>query len=67
MIKIFRAGKNYYPQVILEECSYVVKGKMIPVYITNNIEIPFDSDRENPDEENSSEDNSGEENFDEEN
>ena len=24
---VFRAGKNYYPQVYLEECKYVVKEK----------------------------------------
>ena len=25
-----RTGKNYYPQVFLEECKYVVKEKMMP-------------------------------------
>ena len=24
---VFRTGKNYYPQVFLEECEYVVKEK----------------------------------------
>ena len=24
---VFRAGKNHYPQVYLEECKYVVKEK----------------------------------------
>ena len=27
---IFRTGKNYYPQVFLEECKYVVKEKKVP-------------------------------------
>ena len=30
---VFRTGNNYYPQVFLEECKYVVKGKKdIKVY-----------------------------------
>ena len=24
---VFRTGKNYYPQVFLEECKYVIKEK----------------------------------------
>ena len=23
---VYRTGKNYYPQVFLEECKYIVKG-----------------------------------------
>ena len=30
---VFRTGKNYYPQLFLEECYYVVKEKNIPKYI----------------------------------
>ena len=30
---VFRTGKNYYPQVFLEECNYVVKEKNICKYI----------------------------------
>ena len=52
-----RAGKNYYPQVFLEECKYVVKEK----------EISSDSDRVYSDEENSNEGNSNEQNSYEEN
>ena len=63
---VFRTGKNYYPQVFLEEFKYVVKGKMMPEYITDDIEILSDSDRENSDEENSNEENSDEKFFDEE-
>ena len=44
---VFRTGKNYYPQVFLEECKYVVKEKKIPKYITDDIKISSDSDREN--------------------
>ena len=50
---VLRKGKNYYRQVVLEECRYVVKEKKIPKYIIDNIEISSDWDRENSDEENS--------------
>ena len=69
---VFRAGKNCYPEVFLQECKYDVKEKKIPKYITDDIEISSDAGRENSDEENSDEEdsdekNSNEENFDEEN
>ena len=55
----FRAGKNRYPQVFLEECKYVVKEKKIPEYITDDTEIsPDDSDRGDSDEENFNKENS---------
>ena len=52
---VFRTGKNYYPQVLLEECKYVFQEKKIPKYIIDDIEISSDSDRENSDEKNSDE------------
>ena len=52
--------------MFLKECKYVVKEKKIPKYITDNIEISSDSDRENSDEEHSDEENSCEKNFSEE-
>ena len=58
---VFRTGKNFYPQVFLQECKCVVKGKKIPKYIIDNIEIFSDSEEGNSDE-----DNSDEENYDEE-
>ena len=61
----FRAGKNYYPQVLLEECKYVVKEKRMARYITDDTEISTDSDREDSDEENSGQENYNEENSDE--
>ena len=33
---VFRAGKNYYPQVLLEECKHVVPEKKIPKYIIDD-------------------------------
>ena len=64
---VFRSGENYYPQVFLEEYKYVVEEKKpekkMPEFITDNIEISSDSDREDSDKEMSSEENSNEENF----
>ena len=62
----FRTDKNYYPQVFLEECKYVVKEKKIPKYIIDNIGISSDSDRGNSDEENSDRETSDEQNSDKE-
>ena len=59
---VFKACKNYYPQMFLEECKYVVKEKKIPEYIIDDIEFFFDSDKENSDEENSDDENYNEEN-----
>ena len=66
IIAVFRTGKNYYPQVFLKECKYVVQEK-IPKYVIDNIEISSDSGRKNSDEENFDEENSDQENSDEEN
>ena len=57
---VFRAGENYYLQVILEECKYIIKDKKqsIKKFITNNIEISSDdSDKENFYKENSNKEN----------
>ena len=48
---IFKTGKNYYPQLFLEECKYVIKEKKIDNYITDDVEISSDSDEDNSDEE----------------
>ena len=47
---VFRTDNNYYPRVFLEECKHVVKEKKMPEYITDDIDISSDSDRENSDE-----------------
>ena len=55
---VLETGKNYYPQVFLEECENIVKKKKVPGYITDNIQISSnDSDDENFDEEDSNEKN----------
>ena len=55
---VYRKHKDFYPQVFLEECKYVVKEKKDVKFITDSIEISSDdSDRENSDEENSNEKN----------
>ena len=54
----FRTGKNYYPQVFLKECKYVVKEKKMLEYITDEIEISSDdSDAENSNKEKFNEQN----------
>ena len=64
---VFKTGKDYYPQVCVEECKYVVKERKMSEYITGNIKISSDSDREDSDEQSYNKENSDEENFDEEN
>ena len=59
---VFRKGKNYYPQVFVEECKHVVKEKKMPKYITANIEVFSDTDRDISDEEISNEEKSDKEN-----
>ena len=55
---VYRKDKNYYPQVFLEECKYVVKEKKMSKFITDNKEISSDdSDIEDSDEVNSDEEN----------
>ena len=60
---VFRKGKNYYLQVFVEEYKYVVREKWMPGYITDNIEISSDSDREDSDEEDFNKENSDVEKF----
>ena len=56
---VYRKDKYYYPQVLLDECKYVVKERKMSKFITDDIEISSDdSNRENSDEENSNEENS---------
>ena len=51
---VYRKAENYYPQVFLEKCKYVVKGKTMSTFIIDDIEISFgDFDKEDSDEENS--------------
>ena len=45
---VYKKDKNYYPQVFLEECKYVVKEKKKSNFIIDSIEISSDdSDEEN--------------------
>ena len=39
---VFKTGKNYYPEVFLGECKYVVKEKEKPKYIADHMEICID-------------------------
>ena len=60
---VFRAGKNCYLQVFLEEFKYVAKEKKMAGYITDNKETSSEFDREDSDEENYNEENSDEKNL----
>ena len=43
-------GKNYYPQMFLEKCKYIVTEKKVIRYIIDDPEISSnDYDRENSD------------------
>ena len=35
---VFRIGKTYYPDVLLEKFKYIVKQKRMPKYITDELE-----------------------------
>ena len=39
---VYRKVENYHPQVLLEECKYVVKEKKMSKFITENTEISSD-------------------------
>ena len=39
---VFRAGKNYYLEVFLEECIRVVKENNTPKYVTDDVKISTD-------------------------
>ena len=43
-------GKNYYPQVFLEEYKYIVKEKEVTWYITEDLEIWSDDSDESDEE-----------------
>ena len=59
---VFRTGKNYYPQLFLEECKYDVKEKKMSKYIIEDLEYSSDeSDKEDSKKKNSNEENSDEE------
>ena len=57
---VFRAGKNFYPQVFLQECKYIIKEKdFIFVGLENSDEEKCD--KKNSDKEDSSEEDPDEE------
>ena len=38
---IFRTGKNFYPQMLLEKFKYIVKENKMPEYMIDNILLKF--------------------------
>ena len=57
---VFRTGKNYHSQVLLEECKYNVKEIKMPEYIADDIEI-YSNDSDGEDSDHSDEENSNKE------
>ena len=47
---VFKIGKSYYPQMLLEKCSYIAKEKKMPKYITDNVKISSDDSDESNEE-----------------
>ena len=47
---VFKIGKSYYPQMLLEKCSYIAKEKKMPKYFTDNVEISSDDSDESNEE-----------------
>ena len=43
---VFKMGKNYYLQVQLEECKYIVKEKEVTRHITKDLEFSSNYDSE---------------------
>ena len=41
---MYRKDNKYYPEVLLEECKYVLKEKKIHNYITDEVEISSDEE-----------------------
>ena len=44
---MFKTSKNYYHQLLLEDCKYVAKEKKNSKHIIDDIEVSSDSDEEN--------------------
>ena len=47
---VIKTGENYFLQVFLEECKYVIKEKKIPKYIIDDVKFSSDSNEENSNE-----------------
>ena len=43
---VVEIDKNYYPQLFLEECKYIVKEKKINKYIIDDLELSSDESDE---------------------
>lgn len=44
MDSVFKMGKNYYPQVFLEEYKYAVKENKISKFANNELKISSDEE-----------------------
>ena len=43
---VIKMGKNYFSQIFLEECKYIVKERKMTTYITDDLEIYSDDSGE---------------------
>ena len=43
---VFKVGKNYYPQVFLEELKYIFREKEVNRHIDRDIDISYDDSDE---------------------
>ena len=43
---VFKMGKNYYPQVFLEELKYIFREKEVNRHIDRDIDISYDDSDE---------------------
>ena len=56
---VIRANKKYYPQILLEECKYVIRKNKMENLINNDLDLSSsdESDNENDNESNNESDN----------
>ena len=47
---VLKMGKNYYPQVFLEECKYIIKENEVIRHITEDLQISSDDSGESDEE-----------------
>ena len=46
---VIRVNKKYYPQILLEECKYVIKKNKMENFINNDLSFSSSDERDNED------------------
>lgn len=44
---VYKSDKSFYPQVLLEQCKYIIKGKETKRFITKHVTSEDESESEN--------------------